>query len=407
MVRVSRSSGQMHSWSQKSILAELRRLNRDGEEMWSRKIRETHSALYAAAINWMGSYSQAVAAAGIDYTKVRRMEHGRWNQKTVAAELKKLHRSRTPMHHAAMERQRPELVVAAYRYFDSYQSAIEAAGLDYADIRIRTMPSWDRKRVVRELKDLRKQKHGLWKRALRRTQPYLERAAKKHFGSYERAAKASGIPACLLQPPPYRSWSPDRVTLELRELYQRGPQLLKPARIGIDNPKLVRACRRRFGTYAKALGAAGIPYSRVARTTKPPLAKDQIVKMLARMFDHGVDLRYSAMYKKNARLVDAARGRFGSYGQAVEAAGIDYPPAPQLRHWTARNVLAAMRKLHHQGKDLRFRQFRSQHLPLFEAARHYFGTYLEAVKRAKIDYDEMVQQQLNKQLPNRRRVARA
>ncbi len=370
--------------------------------MWSRRLRETHSALYAAAIHWMGSYSKAIAAAGIDYADVRRMEHGRWNQRSVAAELRKLHRAKTPLHHAALERERPELVVAAYRYFDSYQSAIEAAGLDYTKIRVRPMPSWDRKRVVRELKDLKRQKHGLWKRALRRTKPYLERAAKKHFGSYERAAKASGIPSNLLQPPPYRSWSPDRVTLELRELYQRDPKLLKPGRLAASHPKLIRACRRRFGTYAKALSAAGIPYARVARVTRPPLSKEQIVKMIAQLFDHGVDLRYSAMYRKNPRLVDAARGRFGSYGKAVEAAGIDYPAPPQLRHWTARNVLAALRKLHHQGKDLRFRQFRAKHLPLFEAARHYFGTYLEAIKRAKIDYDAMVQQQLSKQLPNRR-----
>lgn len=402
MSRQRTSANRTRKWDRASILAGLRQLRRKGEPMWSRKVRQTHASLYAAAIHWMGSYANAVAAAGIDYGQVRRSEPGRWTPKSVAAELRKLQRAKSPMHLAAMERRRPELVMAAYRNFDSYKAAIEAAGFDYADIRIRPMPSWDRRRVVREFKALRRSDQGLWKRAVRQTQPYLERAAIKHFGSYERAAKASGIPTRLLRPPPYRTWSPDRVTFELHELYRRDPKLLKPARIGIDNPRLVRACRRRFGTYAKALKAAGISYARVARITLPPLSTQQITKQITQHFEHGVDIRYAAMYRRSARLVDAARRRFGSYAAAVEAAGIDYPPPPPLRHWNARNVLAALRKLHRQGKDLRFRQFRARHVPLFEAARHFFGSYLEAVKRAKIDYDAMVQQQLRRQLPKRR-----
>lgn len=396
------SERQSGKWTKRRIITELRQLHRQGEPMWSRRIRETHSALYAAAIHRMGSYANALTEARIDYAKVRRLEHGRWNRETVAAELKKLHRAKHPLHHAALERERPELVIAAYRYFRSYAAAIKAAGLDYTSIRIRPMPSWDRRRVVRELKALRQQRHGLWRRAVRRASPYLERAARKHFGSYERAIEESGIPTSLIAPPPYRSWSPERVIGELKALYRLDRRMLKPSRLVNENPKLLRAARRRFGTYANALKAAGISYAKVARVTLPPLTKEQIVKTIANLFDHGADIRYAAMARQHARVLNAARSRFGTYARAVEAAGIEYPPPVKLRHWTARNVLANLRRLYREGNDLRVRAFRAAHVPLYQAAKHYFGTYQDAVKRAGIVYADMVREQLGKQTPNRK-----
>jgi hypothetical protein len=395
----SRSSDR---WDKASILKTLGELHRRKKPMWSRKIRETDSALFAACIHWFGSYRNAVEAAGIKYESIQKSVPGRWNVDTVRKELRRLHREKRQLHHAAIEQENPALVLAAYRYFGSYGSAVTAAGLNYDRIRVRPMPSWDKTRVIRRLKELEKNKTGLWKRAVRRVDPYLDRAADRCFGSYQRAVRASGVSNDLLTPPPYRFWSPERIVDELKTTYRKNPRLLKPARlVGSKQRKLLRACRRRFGSYRVALEKAGIPYGEVVMP--PVLTGEEIVTKLTELFEKGRDLRYSHLRDSNRRLLDASRRVFGSYEKAVLAAGLDYPPAPPMRHWTATLVLKTLKDLNRKHADLRYRQFRKARLPLFEAARHYFGTYLGAIKLAGIDYSEMVNEQLSKELPGRKR----
>ena len=289
--------------------------------------------------------------------------------------------------------------MAAYRYFGSYGAAVTAAGLNYKRIRVREMPSWDRKRVLGRIKELDRSNAGLWSRALRRVEPYLERAAVRTCGSYQRAVRMVGIPRNRLQPPPYRIWSPDRIISDLQALYHRNPRSLKPAALIESHPKLLRACRRQLGTYAKALEAAGISYQQVVRPDS--LSAEQVVERLTLLFERGKDLRYSQMRRTAGKVFHAAVRSFGSYAKAVNAAGLDYPPAPPVRHWTADLVLKHLQELNDKGKDLRWRQFRKSNLPLYQAAKHYFGSYPAALKKADISYQAMVQEQLRKQLPGR------
>jgi molybdenum-dependent DNA-binding transcriptional regulator ModE len=389
-------------WNSQIILNQLRGLHRQSKPMWSRRIRRSHSQLYSAAIHCFGSYRKAVAAAGVDYRSVQQMVPGRWNRQTVCRELRRLHREHQPLHHAAAENKYPALVLAAYRYFGSYGAAINAAGLKYDRIRIRPMPSWDRKRVLRRLKELDSAETGLWKRALRRVEPYLERAARRNFGSYERAAKIVGIPRDRLKAPPYRIWSPKRIATDLLTLYRTDPGLLKPAMLMENNPQLLRACRRQMGSYQLALKAAGIPYEAVVYP--PSMTADEVVNRLTSLFERGHDLRYSYLRRYSGKLFNAARKCFGTYEAAVNAAGLDYPPSPPIRHWTAPLVLKHLTEMHRGKTDLRRRQFRKSNLPLYQAAVHYFGSYQSAVKKAGIDYRQMATEQLHRQLPARRKL---
>jgi hypothetical protein len=388
-------------WDRQRIIDALRELHRRGIPLWSRSIRQSHRPLYSAARHWFGSYSLAIKAAGLDYGQIRQMTMGRWNKKTVVRELRKLRREKVPLHHAAIERHRADLVLAAYRYFGTYKAAVTAAGLPYDQIRIREMPSWDKQRIVKRLREFKKEDHGLWQRAVRKDEPYLVRASKRCFGSYQLAAKAAGIDASLLAPPTYRFWSPQVITQELRKLYDRSPARLKPARMTVQHPRLQRACRRQFSTYRKALEAADIAYAEVARITSPYLPAAQIIQQLQDLFEKGKDLRYSKMEREHPRLLNASRTRFGSYAAAMKAAKLDYPPIAPMRHWTAAVVIKTLRHLNRRNMDLRWRTVRRTHLPLYEAARHYFGNYLSAVRAAGIDYDAMVRRSLRQHYPAR------
>jgi hypothetical protein len=389
-------------WNSQIILSQLRGLHRQAKPMWSRRIRRSHSSLYSAAIHCFGSYRKAVTAAGVDYRSVQQMVPGRWNRQTVCRELRRLNREHEPLHHAAAETKYPALVLAAYRYFGSYGVAIRAAGLNYERIRIRPMPSWDQKRVLNRLKELDSADSGLWKRAIRRVEPYLERAARRNFGSYERAAKIVGISRNRLKPPPYRIWSPVKIIGDLMAMYHSDPRQLKPAMLMEKNPQLLRACRRQMGSYRLALKAAGIPYENVVHP--PAFTAEEVISRLTSLFERGRDLRYSHLRRHSGKLFNAARRCFGSYEAAVNAAGLDYPPAAPIRHWTGPLVLKNLSELHRRKADLRRRQFRKANLPLYQAAVHYFGTYQSALKKAGIHYGRMATEQLHRQLPARRKL---
>jgi hypothetical protein len=391
-------------WSAQVIVQQLRRLHKARQPMWSRKLRVSHSALYSAAIHCFGSYREAVTASGVDYRSVQQLVPGRWNRQSVCRELRRLHRAKEPLHHAVAEQKHPDLVLAAYRYFGSYGKAVDAAGLNYSRIRVREMPSWDRKRVLGRIKELERSDAGLWSRAVRRVEPYLERAAARTCGSYQRAVRLVGVSRGRLQPPPYRIWSPARIISDLQALHRRNPKLLKPGSLIESHPKLLRACRRQLGTYAKALEAAGISYQQVVRPDL--LTGPEVVQRLTHLFERGKDLRYSYMRRTAGKIFHAAVRCFGSYEKAINAAGLDYPPPAPVRHWTAGLVLKQLQDHSDKGKDLRWRQFRKANLPLYQAAKHYFGTYPAALKKAGINYQQMVQAQLRRQLPRRRqRVA--
>jgi hypothetical protein len=171
---------------------------------------------------------------------------------------------------------------------------------------------------------------------------------------------------------------------------------LNPTHLRKAHPYFLRVCERRFGCYRKALAAAGIEYDSVARTLAKPMPAEAVVVRLKALYERGKDLRYGALAKGEPRLLDAARRRFGTYRAAVEAAGLAYPPLRPLRHWTEPLVLQTLRELDRADVDLRYAFIKRCYLPLYEAARHYFGNYTNAVRQAGIDYDAVVRRHLRR-----------
>jgi hypothetical protein len=330
-------------WNCDSIIRELKLRAKRGEDIWSRGLRITDTSLHAAAIHWFGSYRAAVEAAGLNYDKICHCIPNTWNRETVVAEIQRLHRKSRPLHHARLERTDPCLVIAMYRYFGSFRKAIGAAGLDYATIRVRPARTWHRPRVIRELKQLHREKNGLWNRAVRRRSPYLLRAAKQLFGSVPRALRAAGVP----------------------------------------------------------LSAAIAP----KRRRRPLLSKSEILLRLQELDAAGADLRATALNVSERHLYVSLRHRFGDHRTALLAAGAMYPPRRPLRHWTWPLVVDQLREAHRDGEDLRHSTMKRSRRPLFEAAKYYFGSYVNAVAQAGINYDEVVRKQLAKARSPRLRKA--
>jgi hypothetical protein len=193
---------------------------------------------------------------------------------------------------------------------------------------------------------------------------------------------------------PPRTWDRKRVRRELKELQREGSGLWE-RRVRQQRPYLPRAAKQLFGSYRAAAKAAGIAPAAI----KPPpfriWSPENILQRLKQIEAASAPLYTSNMATAHPGLYRAAIRTFGSYRKALQTAGISYPP-PKLRHWSEQLLLKFLRDLHRGNADLRFAAVRKRYLPLYQAAKHYFGSYINAVRVAGIDYDRMVQAQLKR-----------
>lgn len=90
-----------------------------------------------------------------------------------------------------------------------------------------------------------------------------------------------------------------------------------------------------------------------------------------------------------AGLVAAALTTFGSFAKARAAAGIEAPPKPRgggRIRWDAPLVISEIRRRHREGETLAMGKVRGS---LVTTARRFFGTWEEAIEAAGFRYDDI------------------
>lgn len=145
--------------------------------------------------------------------------------------------------------------------------------------------------------------------------------------------------------------------------------------------ELVRAARKRFGSWRAAVRQAGLKYTQLTgRIDWTPAAVLKAIQRLAR-------LRRQRGTQVPARLMDAARRSFGTWEAAVKAAGIDYDQFTKRVLWTPERVLAAIRQ---RAKPQRQGMHQGR-VPngLYTAARRHFGSYRAAAQEAGVDFEQL------------------
>lgn len=126
------------SWSRARILDRIRELHDNGEDLsWRHVSTNVDPQLAAAATKrkHFGSWRGAVSAAGLDYGLIRRYRE--WDEATIKAKVRDLHEQGIDLNAKHMEEYDITLITAARRRFDSWDSALTAAGLDYKQIVLR------------------------------------------------------------------------------------------------------------------------------------------------------------------------------------------------------------------------------------------------------------------------------
>jgi hypothetical protein len=280
----------------------------------------------------------------------------KWTPERIVAAIRAWHEHDPTLHH--MHREDQGLYDATRRYFDDWHTAIQAAGFKPSQRK------WTRESVLEAIRA--RQEQGLAIQGITAHDSALYSAAQRYFGSWAEAMRVAGLPWQRRQ-----AWSPERVRAAIRRRHQQGLPLRG---ISIADCRLGHAAWKHFGSWAKAVAAAGI-----ADGWQGTWSRERVIAVLRTCGTPGQPLS-SPQVPPTARRV--AFELFGTWYDALVAAGREPPgrrPASPNR-WTNEGILAAIRQRKQAGIPMTI----AANTTLARAAMRRFGSWHGALRAAGV-----------------------
>lgn len=274
---------------------------------------------------------------------------------------------------------------------------------------------WTRKTIIQEI--IRREAKGLSLSASRRdgVDTSLYQAAKRVYGSWQEALLAAGIAPERAMPS--EKWPPQKILNTIRHLAKR-KRPVNIAKVSKRYSGLVPAARRVFGSWPKALAAAGVDPAKFS--CPAPWSRERVIEgILTRA------LRNEPLGSRTTEpraLVDAAQKIFGTWGAAKKAAGVGscssgtapasdvaeqhsaqvagvlngghqpgdghvLPHRPGER-WTIQLVQASIRARLDRGQRLNASAVHDEDKALYRAATRRFGNWTNALIATGLNPDD-------------------
>jgi hypothetical protein len=199
------------------------------------------------------------------------------------------------------------------------------------------------------------------------------KAAYSIYGSWTKALRAFG----LVPHYDHARWTRSKVVEAIHKRRREGQPLYARYLMLNGASKLYGAALSQFGTWGKALQAAGIDPATVHRRrawTKASV-RDAIRAAALKRSPFGLE-------DEDAGLVAAARKFHGGWYEALSAAGIWSPKDRSGHRWTKPELTAALRRRVRGGHSMRPTDVRREANHLYRASRKHFGSWRGAAKAA-------------------------
>jgi DNA-binding protein H-NS len=144
------------------------------------------------------------------------------------------------------------------------------------------------------------------------------------------------------------------------------------------------ACQH-FGTWDTALQYAGISVRRLA--SEDEFRAERVLKRLRSMCCEGYDLSAQHNIKRDRRLYEAARQHFGTWRNALRAAGINLEHAfvRRPRKHDKQKILDAIKQRHESGETLMWTEVCLENRAFASAVKQAFGSWRKGLIAAGID----------------------
>lgn len=176
-------------WTKGRIIRKIRDLERRGMAMNVKSVNQLDSGLYQAACRLWDSWDDAISAAGFDATTIRSRRKP-WTRSEI---IDTIQMSATTTHRLSQNTIRPKsLCQAAKRLFGSFEAALEAAGVTNLP------SQWSRANVVAAIHKRIQSDKPINFVAVFKTDRKLYNAARYYFENWNQALRAAGIdPNCV------------------------------------------------------------------------------------------------------------------------------------------------------------------------------------------------------------------
>jgi hypothetical protein len=181
---------------------------------------------------------------------------------------------------------------------------------------------WDQASITNEIAEMHRLGENLSYVDVARRRVALLRAATRYFGSWKAAVEDAGVAYDDVRK--YHSWTRECIVERIRDLQARGVDLSWRHVSSVVDPRLAAAAtkRKHFGSWRKALEAAGISYKEVRRYRQ--WTDEAIIEGIRARYTAGLELNAKSVEDSDIALITAARRRFETWHKALEAAGLDY-----------------------------------------------------------------------------------
>ena len=278
------------------------------------------------------------------------MRRTKWTKEIIIKQLQEWHAAGVPV--KSLWRQDQPLASSAAVIFGSWRKALEAAG--FQSVRRR----WSRKQIIEELRECRRNQRPIGEK--------LRSAANGEFGSIAHAYAAAGVQS-RRKPQPLQVWTLACTVAAIRDRHKSGRKLSTTHR---EDPSLYTAAKRHHGSWTAALTAAGLKPVGVER-----LSATEVIRRIQERQRSGCPL--SNMEMHDPRLAQSALQHFGRWSKALLAAGVE---TTVRSRWSKRIVIEEIRSRQQRGEALS-KTWREDER-LFAAATRHFGSWADAMRAA-------------------------
>jgi len=281
-----------------------------GTSLKSRRVRESDKELFDAANRHFGCWGKALRAAGIDSEAVANRRT--WTADRVLTAIRDLNRQGIALNYVSALKADGGLPQAAWKLLGSWNDALRAAGFDPEAACTKRRP-WTRKDVIDLIRT--RAAAGLPIASYNVVPASAEVASRRLFGSWKAALRAAGVPNPSVE---YPVWTEVSV-VEAILIRQQASEPLHCLAAAQQTPRLYDGARRCFGSWRQALRAAGIDPESVRRRRRP-WTSEEIGACLSLRVREGKDVSRASHHPQS--FMKAARRLFGSWDKALDAAGV-------------------------------------------------------------------------------------
>lgn len=121
------------SWDREEVLRQARVRLEKGLPMAPHDVQKSDSKLYAIGCFYLGSWKNVITALDLDYSEIKMTQE--WSKEKIIKKIKSVTKRGVDLSDTTVQALAPDLYGAAMTHFKSWGGAVEAAGLDYAQVR--------------------------------------------------------------------------------------------------------------------------------------------------------------------------------------------------------------------------------------------------------------------------------